>query len=277
MRIMDTYTGMVTLFQDSGYHFDKSLWQIYADNISPELSEKCIMDSSAYDFEKDVLPVLERAMRSKTETKRTHDSFVQITKGLKERFTGAFGVDLQADIVLYFGLCNGAGWVTKIDDRTAVLLGIEKIIELDWCDVDSMTGLQYHELGHVLHDTLGAVHAEAETGSEKSLWQLYREGFAMYSEQALLGDFAYYHQNKNGWLAWCKDNKRQLFHEYRRRVDTGESTQDFFGDWCSYQGHSDVGYFLGCELIKTLSAKYTLKELANLKTEDIYNALSLWE
>lgn len=56
---------------------------------------------------------------------------------------------INADVALYLGFCNGAGWVTDIDAKTVVLLGIEKIIELDWVSVDDMRGLVYHELGHV--------------------------------------------------------------------------------------------------------------------------------
>ncbi|MBQ2812531.1 MAG: hypothetical protein IJE63_04700, partial [Clostridia bacterium] len=52
--------------------------------------------------------------------------------------------------------------------------------------------------------------------------------------------------------------------EYLRRLDKRQSVQDFFGDWCSYNGHSDVGYYLGCKFVEHLMKKYTLKEVANL-------------
>lgn len=255
MRIIDTYDDILSLFQNSKHHFNKELWQIYVNKISIELSAMCLKDSSSYDFQKDVLPVLEHAMNSGERLEKLHNSFVHATDGLNRRIIETFDTELEVDIILYFGLCNGAGWVTELDNKIVILLGVEKIIELGWCDTKSLIALIYHELGHVLHETFGTLFFDAKTTAEKSLWQLYQEGVAMYYEQALLSDFTHYHQNKNGWLSWCCENKTGLFHEYKRRVDSGESTQDFFGDWCSYKGDSDVGYYLGCELVKALSKK----------------------
>ena len=53
------------------------------------------------------------------------------------------------------------------------------------------------------------------------------------------------------------------------RGAAGESVQPFYGDWCQWEGHSDVGYFLGALLIRSLTEKYTLKELANLSLETV--------
>lgn len=50
-------------------------------------------------------------------------------------------------------------------------------------------------------------------------------------------------------------------------MERQESIQDFFGDWCSYQGRSDVGYFLGCQFVRHLAKKYTLKEIACMPLE----------
>ena len=89
----------------------------------------------------------------------------------------------------------------------------------------------------------------------------------MYCEQLLIGDFGYYHQDKNGWLNWCKTNRARLFTEYYRRLCQGESIQDFFGDWCSFEGHCDVGYFLGCEFVKALVKEFNLPEITGLSCE----------
>jgi len=136
-----------------------------------------------------------------------------------------------------------------------------------------MTALLYHELGHIWHDAIGTLYHDTNSISEKSLWQLYQEGIAMYCEQLLLNDFSSYHQDKNNWLGWCNKNRKDIFIEYKKRVDENESTQDFFGDWCNYLEHSDVGYYLGCELLKSLSSKYPMTKLANLEINDIYSEL----
>ena len=273
MKIVDTYDGVSNLWQNSNGHFNKNSWKEYAESISTGFSKKCLNDSKSYDFENDVLPVIEAALNSKDKLETLHNSFLSATKNLKERFVKVFGVDINVDIILYLGLCNGAGWATTLDETPAILLGIEKIIELDWFDDNNMTALIYHELGHIWHDTVRILSHDTNPNSEKSIWQIYREGIAMYCEQLLLDDFLYYHQNKDGWLGWCNKNRKALFIEYKKRVDKNESTQDFFGDWRNYLGYSDVGYYLGCELIKNLSPKYSLAKLANLETDDIYAEL----
>lgn len=56
-----------------------------------------------------------------------------------------------------------------------------------------------------------------------------------------------------------------------------ESTQDFFGDWCSFHVYSDTGYFLGCRFVRYLLNIYTLKEDASLsKTDLMENFQKFW-
>jgi len=274
MKTIDTYSEILNLAQNSNGRFNKKAWEKYAKSIYKGLSEKCLNDSKSYDFENDVLPIIEAALNSRDKLEKLHNSFLAATKELKERFEKVFGIDIEVDIILYLGLCNGAGWATKLNETPAILLGIEKIIELDWVDYTSMTALIYHELGHIWHNTAGTLYYAANLVSEKSLLQLYQEGIAMYCEQLLLNDFSCYRQDKNGWLAWCNKNRKDLFIEYKKRVDKNESTQDFFGDWNNYLGYSDAGYYLGCELIKKISSKYSMTKLANLEIGDIYTELS---
>jgi ABC-type transporter Mla MlaB component len=75
--------------------------------------------------------------------------------GLEEKITAAFGRTPDVEIIFYVGLCSGAGWVTPLGGKTVVLIGLEKIMELNWHDENSMLGLLYHELGHV---ATGALH-----------------------------------------------------------------------------------------------------------------------
>ncbi|HBC85747.1 MAG TPA: hypothetical protein DCZ94_02205 [Lentisphaeria bacterium] len=264
MKIVDTYPEILILSDSMKNGFNMSIWECYAAQISKLLPQKLLNDSCSYNFNQEVLPIVQQALNNTNKLEETHNSFLSATQTLQQRFTGVFGTDLQADIILYLGLCNGAGWATTLDGKKAVLLGVEKIIELDWCNEKRMASLIYHELGHLWHDMAGTPHPGLTKQGEKSIWQLFREGIAMYCEQLLCGDFSYYHQDINGWRNWCESNKIVLSNEYLRRVDAGESTQDFFGDWCSVLGHSDVGYYLGCEFVKWLVKKYSLIALANM-------------
>lgn len=102
------------------------------------------------------------------------------------------------EIVLYLGLCNGAGRVEKIDNKVYCLLGIEKILEPNWYDINSLYGLIYHELGHVYQNQYGVLKRNFNDNKKQFLWQLFTEGIAIYFEQTLIGDYEYYHQDKNG-------------------------------------------------------------------------------
>lgn len=273
MNIIDTYNNLMAAIDNMNGVFDLSIWEAYAKNISQHLPDKLRNDSISYDFSKDVAPVIHNAINSRESLQELHDSFLDTTANLNERFIEIFGIDLPVDIILYLGLCNGAGWATMVDNRKTVLLGIEKIIELNWFDKKTMAALIYHELGHIWHDMVGTLHRESKTNGEESAWQLYAEGVAMYCEQLLTGDFSGYHQDKNGWLAWCEANKKMLFQEFVRRVKSNENTQDFFGDWRSYKDYSDVGYFLGCEFIKSLTKNHSINEIANFDINKVYDIL----
>ena len=273
MEIMDTYGAILALAQNTNSCFDENAWRAYAEAVDEGLAQKCLKDSAGYDFEHEVRPVIEATLMSKEKLEKAHSSFVAATTGLRERLEQAFGMTFPVKIILYLGLCNGAGWATSLNGKPAVLLGMEKIIELDWVDNDSMTALLYHELGHIWHDAVGTYRRDTATAAEKALWQLYREGVAMYCEQLLSDNFSYGRRDKNGWRSWCEENRKELFADYKKRVDGNESTQDFFGDWSSYLGFSDVGYYLGCELIKNMSQRYSLAELAKLDTADIAEEL----
>lgn len=270
VRIINTLDKIDRCFK--GNEFDLTSWRRYAKQISFQLREKCEEDSKIYDFNKDVVPVLNNVLADEEAVLQANASFIHVTDQLSAGIGGIFNKDPEIDIILYLGLCNGAGWATTLDGRDAVLLGIEKIIELNWQDELSMKGLIFHEIGHIWHKVHGNFRPEAGTEGEAALVRLYQEGIAMVCEQILCQDENYYHQDRNdGWLTWCISNREDIKREYLERVDRGVSVQDFFGDWCSYRGHSDVGYYLGCRFIKYLKEKYSLIHIANLDADRLYD------
>lgn len=269
IRIIDTFDKIPAFFPEG--RFSLSAWKNYADSISPTLAQKCREDTAFYNFETEILPVVEAALAFSNQLEKAHEAFLKVVDGLQSRIESKLHMDVDADIVLYLGLCSGAGWATELDRRPAVLLGLEKIVELDWTDEDSMNGLILHELGHLLHfRSRRTPFFDAEA---PALWQLYEEGMAMLLEQELVGKPEYFHWEKNGWLAWCRENQTRLFAEYLRRVNALESVQDFFGDWCAFEGKSDVGYFLGAVLCRKLLDRMSLSDLCNVSSETILKAL----
>ena len=270
MRILNTMDRMADCFVDG--RFSMSAWQKYIGRFSPQLAEKCRQDAMEYDFERDVLPVLNAAAADGEKLRELRDSFDAVTGRLRQHIGKLFAEEPEIDIILYLGLCNGAGWATVLDGRDAVLLGIEKTIELNWQDEEKMQALVFREIGHIWHKLSGHLELQAASVGEKSLEQLYQEGVAMRCEQILCQNNNLYHQDKGGWLDWCRENLPDLKREYGRRMQNGESTQDFFGDWCDYQGHSDVGYYPGCEFIKYLERELSLVRIANLGLAEVRKA-----
>lgn len=270
MKIINTCDTIKTLFADG---FDLQTWRKYAGSISKELPAKCENDAKEYDFAKAVLPVLNNALHT-DKIDLVSRSFQSVTDTLQENLKKLFDTEPDINIILYLGLCNGAGWATTLDGKDTVLLGIEKIIELGWGDETNMRALILHEIGHLWHKRNGNLHLPEYTKRRKGIAQLYCEGVAMVCEHILCGDDEFYHQDKDGWLDWCYKNENQIKREYLRRLDKKESVQDFFGDWCSYNGHSDVGYFLGCRFVEYLMKTYSLKEIANMKYRPLNKAFT---
>jgi len=270
MKVINTYSEIIALCDNLQDKFELGAWRKYATGISAALPKMLEDEIADYDFDSQVLPVLNAAIGDRAALEQTNASFSKVTDGLPKHFKRIFQTDMDVDIILYLGLCNGAGWATMLDGRMTVLLGIEKIIELEWFAGKAMTGLVYHELGHILHLYHGhrqALHVANEKleGSDKWLWQLYQEGIAMYAEQLLGGDANAYHQDIDGWAAWCSTNKNDALKEFKRRLHENESCQDFFGDWCSWRGQSNVGYYLGCEVVKEFAKQYSFAELLDME------------
>lgn len=271
MKITDTFFQAGACFANGV--FSKARWDHYMENCLPHVREMVEQDAAGYDFDREILPVLNQAGQQPEKLWELHSSFLAVTGGLEERIARLLGTGLRADVVLYLGLCNGAGWAAEVNGRPTVLLGMEKIVELNWVSPQAMTGLVYHELGHLWHFQERKEPWWEATTAQKALWQLYTEGMAMYCEQLLCGDMEFYHQDRDGWHSWCRENRRRLFQEYLRRVRAGESVQDFFGDWCSFEGRSDVGYYLGAELVRTAAESRSRQQLLDLGFEEALELL----
>lgn len=127
MKIINTCDSIYTHFSNG---FDMALWREYAANISKELPSKCENDAKEYDFNKNILPIIETAL-NKEKIDLVNKNFNTVIDTLKANLTKLFNEEPDINIILYLGLCNGAGWVTTLDGKNTVLLGIEKIIELD--------------------------------------------------------------------------------------------------------------------------------------------------
>lgn len=273
VQIIDTFPQIGEVFCNG--RFDLKRWREYINTIyrntsgifEDDLQE--YIDSGSYTYEDDILPILNR-VQGHPFLETFHTSFVRVTNGLNQRIIDCFAHELEIDIVLYLGLCNAAGWVTNINGRDVILLGIEKILELSWYDEDSMYGLIYHELGHIYHKQYGAFEQEGRNQSQNFIWQLFTEGIAMYFEQLLMNDLSYYHQNKDGWKNWCDAHFQQILMDFQADLPAmTRFNQRYFGDWVDYCGRADVGYYLGARFVQDLCSRYDFEQLIRLEIEEV--------
>lgn len=271
MKIIDAYNSAFNVYKDGV--FSKDLWDNYAENVFSGLKEKvekdyydCLADKSEYN--EIILPVLNGIYVNKESAEKAHNSFLEATKNLPERIKQKFNIDLDVTVILYLGLCNAAGWATSIEDNKVILLGLEKIVELEWCSKEDMAGLIYHELGHIYH-SLFEKKKLIYSKKERSVQQLYREGVAMVFEQTVCDDENFFHQNKNDWLDWCQNNEDLIKKEYLKRLNHNSSIQDFFGDWCSFMNYSDVGYYLGAVFVRDMMKDYSLEQIAKMSIKNV--------
>lgn len=268
MIIIDTYDSIFSAYNNGV--FDKKLWDNYASSAFPGLRTKVEQDFSRLSEYKDsIYTILNDVPKNIEAAETAHQSFVKATENLSDKIKDKFNVDLDVTIILYLGLCNGAGWATTVNNQKVVLIGLEKVVELGWCSESDMQDLIYHELGHIYH-FLFECKELFMTPKKRAVQQLYREGIAMVFEQTLCNDNNRFQQNVNGWLGWCKENENLIKTEYLKRLDSNESIQDFFGDWCSFLGHSDVGYYLGTVFVRFLMNNYSLQEIASMKLNKVY-------
>lgn len=92
----------------------------------------------------------------------------------------------------------------------------------------------------------------------------------MYFEQTLIGDYNYFHQDKNGWKNWCDSNLNQIKKDFYNDLENMTSNnQRYFGDWVTYKGYSDVGYYLGTKFVQFICKDYTFDDILSFDIEKV--------
>ncbi|MCR8968487.1 hypothetical protein [Facklamia sp. 7083-14-GEN3] len=278
MKIIDATSEIDQLYINGEFQID--LWKKYINEWLHNRQKLFIEDvqsiiaSGRFSFEKDYLPILNLVFSQRQKRLEAIHSFEKLTSNLDNKIFQTFGKRLDVTIMLYLGLCNGAGWAIELDNQLYILLGIEKIIELDLTSEQSMHNLIYHELGHIYHMQHGAFN-QSYQGEDYFLWLLFTEGVAMYFEQKLVGDFNYFHQDVNGWLEWCDRRLPKMKQDFDR--DLAEMTvdnQNYFGDWVNYQGRSDCGYYLGARFVQYICSKDDFNQVIHYEIDQVRD---LWQ
>ena len=126
-------------------------------------------DVADYDFDKEILPCIQYFFKSKKSADAARDSFVKATDSLLAKYEYVLKNKIDITVIFHLGLCNGAGWVTRLNEKPVILIGVEKVVELNWFDEKNMSGLIYHEIGHALHFQNRTVETILDTPRQKAL------------------------------------------------------------------------------------------------------------
>lgn len=242
----------------------------YISKVFPELADLCLEDAKDYDFEKDIVPIVNEVYKNKQTVKSVESTLCNLVNDLEEIIYKKFQKDIDVEIVLYVGLCNGAGWATEINGKNVVLLGIEKIIELDWRDRKHLIGLLYHELGHIFQKQHGILKRTFESAQNQFMWQLFVEGIAMYFEQLAVADTEFFHQATDDWKIYFDTHLTELKKDFEKDCAAmNKSNQRYFGDWVSYNGYSDAGYYLGARFIQFICQYENFMDILSFDIDDV--------
>lgn len=273
LQIINAADKLGDYFADG--RFSMAKWNMYIDTVLPRHKHIFVDDmqgtiqTGAFTFENNFLPVLSEALRNVEARKKLLSTFRIVTENLDAKILKVMGRSIDATVILYLGLCNGAGWVVNLDAHPYVLLGIEKIIELGWYNTNDLYGLIYHELGHIYQMQYGQLARDCVNG-DTFLWQLFTEGIAMLFEQKLIGSNDYFHQDRDGWANWCAEHLAMILHDFDSDLAVmTPDKQQYFGDWVRYHGYPDVGYYLGARFVQWVNTRHPFDAMVNFDIDAV--------
>ena len=97
----------------------------------------------------------------------------------------------------------------------------------------------------------------------------------MVFEQEMVGNPNYFHQDKNGWKQWCDAHFEHIKQSFDRDLDDMSlENQRYFGDWVSFEGHPDVGYYLGACFVRFLLQADCFENIIRYEIERVQTVFS---
>lgn len=273
IKLINKVDNLKRCFPNNVFSMEK--WKIYiSDIVSGEdnmfiddMNE--VLNTNQYTFDHDFLPILNKALQNELKINQLVETFKEVTNDLDSKVHNSFGKYVDATIILYLGLCNGAGWVVSLNEEPIIFLGIEKILELEWTSKADLEGLIYHELGHLYHMQYGTLNRQFTRNYDTFLWQLFKEGVAMYFEQTLCNDFNFYNRS-SAWFKWCESHLNAIKKDFNNDLESMTySNQRYFGDWVSYYGYGDVGYYLGAKFVQYVMGYHKFDDIITWDIKEV--------
>ena len=95
----------------------------------------------------------------------------------------------------------------------------------------------------------------------------------MVFEQEILKDPEAYHQYDREWKQWCERHAERIKRSFSDDLDTmTHANQRYFGDWVSFEGHGDTGYYLGARFIRFLLRSESFDRLLRYDSDEVAEA-----
>jgi len=268
MIVIDYISDLLTEYGDLTAQERLNYWLTHN---KKDVIERCIHDYQQInvDYRK---YAIENVFSKK---KHKPDRILYVVKTIKkninevvDKVRSAYGLYLDdIQIIIYHGLANAAGEATNFRGKPTIFFGVEKVVDLGWDNEEKILNLIVHEYAHLIHESLQKDGLERVDPHEKDVYRLYVEGFATYMEDIYAG------REKSEWFQECLEKEDDLKSECFKRMTTGISCKEFFGDWWKVLGLSDTGYFLGYRFIKQLLNRFGLVEIGRFDYHEVEEQL----
>lgn len=274
MKLINCYKGFEENYKKDFTNKQlQAYWYSFMDQFGI-LRDMCIDDykNEGYEWQElsinKVFNYSEEYVNRMTRTSQMIESIIVSMKGKLNSFFKLETDDIT--IIIYHGLGNAAGWVTKYKGKPAIYLGLEKIVELEWNSKEKLEDLISHEYGHLIHMKVRNESLDPYTDfTRKMIYRIYTEGLATYCEKIFNGR----HISSPKWFKKAESLEGQLRKEFLYRLDNKlETCHDFFGDWYPVLGLNEAGYFLGLAIIEGLVKIMSILDVMTLdyKTIECY-------
>lgn len=74
---------------------------------------------------------------------------------------------------------------------------------------------------------------------------------------------------------WCDSNLTQIKKDFYNDLDNMTSNnQRYFGDWVTYKGQSDVGYYLGTKFVQYICESYGFDDVLSFDIKEVNSLYS---
>jgi len=250
-------------------------WYIAMEDYK-DIREACIKDYQNDNIDWEEVAVSKVFNITKNNTERLDSCYqmlLEIFSELEVKLDSIFGkTNYNVEFIIYHGLGNAAGWAENLGEKYIIMLGVEKIIELEWDTRDKLLDLIVHEYAHVIHEIVReeTLLPYEEDKFRREVFHMYMEGFATYCENFNNGRI----NSTKEWYNKCVENEQKLKSIFLDQLyDDEKSNMPFFGDWDKVLGIAETGYFMGAKVIEKLIEDYSLIEIMKLDYESIKSAV----